>query len=44
MVQAQLSGIEEMPDMLAEHFRIVDFQPARGHRRAQTGSERESGQ
>lgn len=43
MVQAQLSGIEEMGDMLAEHCSIVDYKPTCGLNRVHTGSERQSG-
>lgn len=44
MMQAQLSDIEEMRHMLAEHFNIVDYQPTRGLRGVHTGSEREGEQ
>ncbi|MES2899331.1 MAG: DUF305 domain-containing protein [Pseudomonadota bacterium] len=44
IVQAQLSDIEEMRDMLAKHFNIADYQPTRGIRGIHTGSEREGEQ
>jgi uncharacterized protein (DUF305 family) len=44
MVQAQLADIEEMREMLATAFNIVDYQPIRGLRGIHTGSEREGAQ